>query len=219
MKKKFFTLAFRATKGLLLLVLLLQVRAVRAQTAEAQQLLINVEKLSQLKGILENMYEGYQVLQQGYHAVRDIAEGNFSLHKTFLDALLEVSPAVRKYHRVADIGKRQYALVQDYREAWRHFKYHPSFTSAEIEYIDGVYRQLIQKSLQSLDKLVLILTAGALRMADGERLAEIDKIDAEVKAQASFLKAFNASTEGLARQRAREAAELKQYKKWYSSPQ
>src|SRR5215204_4367678 len=75
----------------------------RAQTAEAEQLLLNWEKLIQFKAILENMYDGYTILEQGYDAVRDLTEGNFSLHRNFLDGLLKVSPTVRNYRRVADI--------------------------------------------------------------------------------------------------------------------
>ena len=68
---------------------------VSAQSQEVQQLLLNVEKLAQFKKILQNMKQGYQVLHKGYTTIRNLSQGNFSLHKTFLDALFEVSPAVR----------------------------------------------------------------------------------------------------------------------------
>ncbi|MFX9630904.1 hypothetical protein ABTO69_20345, partial [Acinetobacter baumannii] len=57
----------------------------KAQSDEVQQLLLNVEKLAQFKKILQNMYDGYKLLHKGYTAVKNISEGNFSLHKTFLD--------------------------------------------------------------------------------------------------------------------------------------
>src|ERR1700730_18790216 len=76
---------------------------VKAQTQEAQQLLLNWEKLTQLKSVLKNMYEGYRIVSKGYNTIKDISQGNFTLHQVFLDGLLEVSPAVRKYKRVFDI--------------------------------------------------------------------------------------------------------------------
>src|SRR5690242_1627765 len=75
----------------------------RAQSAEVEQLLLDIDKLTQFKKILQNMYDGYKVLYSGYTNIKDISQGNFSLHKNFLDALLEVSPAVKNYKRIADI--------------------------------------------------------------------------------------------------------------------
>ncbi|MFK4985512.1 hypothetical protein ACI4B7_27170, partial [Klebsiella pneumoniae] len=72
-----------------------------AQSDEVQQLLLNIEKLAQFKKILKNMKNGYQIIFKGYTAVKDISQGNFNLHKTFLDGLMQVSPAVKKYKRIA----------------------------------------------------------------------------------------------------------------------
>ena len=69
----------------------------KAQSDEVQQLLLNIEKLAQFKKILKNMKNGYQIIFKGYTAVKDISQGNFNLHKTFLDGLMQVSPAVKKY--------------------------------------------------------------------------------------------------------------------------
>jgi uncharacterized protein (UPF0297 family) len=189
-----------------------------AQADEAQQLLLNVEKLAQLKKILQNMYEGYQVLEKGYNTIRDISEGNFSLHQHFLDALLEVSPAVRNYSRIAEIGKRQVALVQHCRKALDHFKHQPTLNKEEIAYLDQVYQNLVRKSIRNLDNLLLIVSSGQLRMDDGERLAAIDRIHKEITEQGAFLNHINNTTALLVTQRKREQAEGGQLKKWYRLP-
>ena len=74
-----------------------------AQKDEIAQLLLNVEKLAQFEQILSDMKKGYEILSGGYNTIKDLSQGNFSLHKTFLDALMEVSPTVKNYKRVADI--------------------------------------------------------------------------------------------------------------------
>ncbi|HUQ67577.1 MAG TPA: hypothetical protein VM101_15550, partial [Flavitalea sp.] len=51
-----------------------------SQSDEAQQLLLNVEKLTQLKKILNDMYKGYKIVSKGYNTIKDISEGNFDLH-------------------------------------------------------------------------------------------------------------------------------------------
>ncbi len=73
-----------------------------AQSTEVQQLLLNIEKLSQLKKILSNMKKGYEIVSNGYNTIKDISKGNFNLHQDFLDGLLQISPTVRKYKRIAE---------------------------------------------------------------------------------------------------------------------
>ena len=82
---------------ILLIPLLLTTTPTRAQSTSdlIQQLLLDVQKLDQLKTILQDMYKGYEIVNQGYTDIKNIASGNFNLHKLFLDGLLAVSPAVR----------------------------------------------------------------------------------------------------------------------------
>lgn len=181
----------------------------KAQSDEAQQLLLNWEKLIQFKKILQNMYDGYKILNKGYTAVKDISEGNFNLHKGFLDALLEVSPAVRKYKRIGDIISYQIRIVKDYKSAFAQFKDDKQFTAQEIEYLGKVYSNLLGQSLKSLEELYMVVTAGELRMSDDERLQAIDHIYETIVDQFSFLKEFNNNTAMLSLQRKSEETEVK----------
>jgi hypothetical protein len=179
-----------------------------AQSQEAQQLLLNWEKLTQFKKILQNMKDGYQVLHKGYTAIKNISEGNFSLHKTFLDALLEVSPVVRKYKRISDIINYQLRIVKNYKAAFNEFNSNGAFSSEEIAYLGKVYKNLLDASLKNIEELTLVITAGKLRMSDDERLQAIDRIYASIEDQYSFLKAFNNNTAVLALQRKTEKADI-----------
>lgn len=191
-----------------LLSMLVKPLQATAQSEEAQQLLLNVEKLAQFKKILQNMYDGYKILYRGYTAVKDISEGNFNLHKTFLDGLLEVSPVVKKYKRIADIINYQLRIAKEYKAAFTRFKDDGQFTPQEIEYISKVYGNLLKESLKSLDELWMVITAGKLRMSDDERLQAIDRIYSVVEDQFSFLKEFTNNTALLALQRKAESAEI-----------
>lgn len=185
----------------------------RAQSFEVQQLLLNVEKLSQFKKILQNMYDGYKVLHAGYTTIRDISQGSFHLHKTFLDALLEVSPAVRNYKRVKDIIMYQSRIIADYKAAFNEFKAGGNFTYEEIDYFGNVYTNLLKESGERIEELLLVITAGKLRMSDEERLAAIDRIYASVEEQFTFLKNFNSNTALLALQRKHQKADIELSKK------
>jgi hypothetical protein len=172
-----------------------------AQSYETQQLILDVEKLAQLKQILTDLKEGYQLLDAGYSAVRDVSEGNFNLHKAFLDALLAVSPAVKNYQRVADIIRLQAALVSNYQAAWGQIQHDGRFQPAEIALIGQVYSGLFAQSVRGLGDLLTVLTAGAIRASDAERLAEIDEIYRGMLDQSAFLDRFNNTTGLLSLQR------------------
>lgn len=179
-----------------------------AQWQEIQQLLLNVEKLTQFRQILQDMYDGWKVINKGYTTIKDISSGNFSLHKTFLDGLMEVSPVVRRYKRISDIIHYQVLIVKRYKAAFNQFKEDNVFTIPEIEYMDKVYSHLFNESLKNVDELFLVITAGQLRMSDDERLKAIDKIYERIQDQFSFLEDFNSSTAYLSLQRKREQAEV-----------
>ena len=182
--------------------------AAHSQAQEIEQLLLNWEKLSQLKAILKNMYKGYEVISKGYTTVKDISQGNFKLHELFFDKLLEISPAVKKYRRIADIIQYQVRIVRDYKRAFDYFKNSGRFSIEEIQYMGRVYGNLFGESLRSLDELLIVITAKAARMSDEERLSAIDRIYAEMLDKFSFLTSFNNSTRILVAQRVKEQAEV-----------
>lgn len=187
----------------------------RTQTQEVMQLLLNVEKLSQLKSILTDMKKGYEIVSRGYNAVRDISQGNFSLHETFIDGLMLVSPEVKKYHRVADIVRYQSAIVSEYKSAFGRFKASGTFSPEEISYLGNVYGQLTRQSVDNLDELLMVITASQLRMSDEERLQAIDRIFADTEDKLVFLRDFNRQTSVLNLQRKKEKTEIENLQKIY----
>ncbi|MFP9097774.1 TerB family tellurite resistance protein [Flavobacterium sp. RHBU_24] len=180
-----------------------------AQGQELRQLALNIEKLSQFRSILKDMKKGYEILTKGYNTVKDLTEGNFSLHKTFLDNLLQVSPSVRNYKRVADIIGCQVDLMKELNTHRVRLSGSGLFNSLEISYFNRVYENLVANSLKDLDELTAVLTAGELRMSDEERLQVIDRIYASVQDKLMFLRDFNADTSILALQRAKETNDIK----------
>lgn len=177
----------------------------KAQSAEIQQLILNIEKLSQFKKILSDMKKGYDMLSGGYKAVKDMSEGNFSLHKTFLDALMQVSPVVKNYKRVGDIIEFQLALMKESRNGIDRIIRNERFSAQEIQYFEKVYSNLIRESLRNIDELTSIVTADRLRMSDDERLEAIDKIYEDMQQKVLFLRDFNGSASVLALQRSKES--------------
>lgn len=176
----------------------------KAQSAELQQLLLDIQKLSQFKSILTDMYKGYQVLSSGYETIKNISQGNFSLHQVFLDGLMLVSPAVANYKRIPDIINDQLNIVKEYKLAFAIYKQDKHFLPDEIIYLGQVYGNLFNQSLNDLNALIMVITANQTRMSDAERISSIDRIYAGMEDKLTFLRYFNNKTTMLAVQRAKE---------------
>lgn len=187
----------------------LPVQKASAQATEVTQLLLNIEKLRQFREILKQMKQGYEILTGGYNTVINIAQGNFKIHKAFLDGLLVVSPAVKNYQRVAGIIDYQIMLVKEYRVALSRFRQDGSFSDEELAYIAGIYDNLLNQSLRNLDELAGVITAGKMRMSDDERLKAIDRIFEDMENKLVFLRHFNNHTSVLSLQRAKEKSDVK----------
>lgn len=189
---------------------------VKAQADDIEQLILDYEKLEQLKNILNEMYKGYQILSNGYETVRSIAEGNYNLHEIFLDGLYLVNPAVRNYKRIPLIINYQVFLTNEYKRAYNKFKSDPNLNAHEINYLESVYSYLISQSLRNIEELTMIITASKLRMSDDERLRAIDRIYYDMGGKVSFIRYFNNSTQLLLMQRSRKMSEVISIQRLYN---
>lgn len=181
----------------------------------AAQLALDIQKLQQMKLILQDMYQAYTILDKGYTDIQNIVRGNFNLHKAFLDGLLAVSPAVRNYQRVVDIINTEYTIVSEYKAAYGQFSGGGHFTIQELDYMNTVYTNLFNRSLTCLNELVMVITADQLRVSDAERLQAIDRVYGDITGQLRLLREFDNSVSVQAVQRAREAGDIGTLKSMY----
>lgn len=180
-----------------------------------EQLALDYQKLSGLKQILSQLHTNYRVLAKGYDAVKGASQGNFDLHKAFLDGLLLVSPAVRRYPRVQDIIRDQSLLLTQYHAAWNIFRAEGHFSPAELDDMLGVYNGLVSASLKALSDLAMVLSDNQMRMNDAERLAAIDRIYTDSRSRLDFLYSFNDHNYRLALGRSREDEDRQALKTLY----
>lgn len=186
-----------------------------SQAAEAQQLLLNIEKLAQFKAILNQLYNSYKVLETGYNKVKDFTSGNFKLHQVFLDGLYLVNPEIRKYYRIPEIISDQLKIVKSYKNFISMYKPSVLFRTDEITYMSKVFASLLEESISNLDELILVITSSKLRMSDEERLSRIDKVHKTMRSKVEFIKTFNQENKILALQRWKLKVELQSMEKLY----
>lgn len=186
-----------------------------AQGQEMQQLLLDIEKLTQMKSILSDMKTGYQIYQQGYGTISSLSKGNFNLHNSYITGLMAVNPAVRKYGRVAEIISMQASLVSEYKRHSKLFQQSGSFSVTELSYMRDVYDRLVSESLDNLEELANVVTANKLRMSDAERIRAIDRLYATCSDKLQFLRSFNNQGISLSLQRSKDAADVRMLKQLY----
>lgn len=182
--------------------------SIQAQAHELQQLILNIQKLNQFRATLAQLKEGYEILEGGYNRIKNIAEGNFQLHKLFLDGLLAVSPTVRNYEKVAQIITLQIELVKTTRSSLQGFRVSQLFSDKELAYIEQVFAGLVEGSLKNLDGLLLVVTANQLRMNTAERLEAIDRLHASMTDQVRFSRYFTQKAGLLGQQRSKDLYQL-----------
>jgi len=186
-----------------------------AQVQEMQQLILDIEKLTQMKGILSDMKTGYQIYQQGYGTISNLSKGNFDLHNVFITGLLSVSPAVKNYGRIAEILANEASLISEYKRESNLFQQSGSFSVSELSYISDVYTRLVSETLDNVEELTNIITANKLRMSDAERLKAIDRLYATSSDKLQFLRSFNNQGVALSLQRSKDAADTQTLKQLY----
>ncbi len=163
----------------MLVLVLILTYSLSAQVSETKQLSADIEKLVQLKLILDNMIKGYSILSKGYNAINDISKSNFSLHKEYLDALWTVSASVANDKRITLIIANQSKIVAAYADAVKLLSA-ARFSSSDQKAICTQYLDLLDQSVSAIEELYMVIHTGKLRMSDAERLSAIGEIDGDM---------------------------------------
>jgi hypothetical protein len=186
-----------------------------AQAQEMQQLLLDIEKLTQMKSILSDMKTGYQIYQQGYGSISSLSKGNFDLHNIYITGLMAVSPEVRNYGRISEIITMQASLISEYKQHSKLFQQSGSFSFSELSYISNVYERLVSEILDNIEELTNVLTANKLRMSDAERIKVIDRLYETSSDKLQFLRSFDNQGVSLSLKRSKDAADTQTLKQLY----
>lgn len=155
--------------------------------------------------------KGYELVDNGLQAVRDITSGEFSLHHAFISSLKQVSPAVRNDLRVAEIISMQLSVLR-LSGSWGD---HELLSSGNRAYISGIRSDVRERCLDVLEELLLVVTAGKAEMGDQERLRRIGVMYGLMQAHYGFARGFTAEVNLLVRSRERELLELEQMEGQY----
>ncbi len=151
----------------------------KGQSVEMKQLLLNIEKLAQMKAHYQTILQGYRTLENGYRQVNDLVKGNFLLHQEYLDGLWAVRPSVRQYGRIQMIVQRHRKMVDEYQIVLQQMQSARLLKTEEFKRLKSSMAAVVNRSNGLLDDMMLVLTPGRLRMNDEERIGLINRVDGE----------------------------------------
>lgn len=147
-----------------------------AQTQELEQLKINLEKLAQMRLMLTQAKQGYQLLERRYNGIRDAAKGNFDLHQQKLNDLLVVSQMVRHSPSLVDFQQHRIAARQEITNWLQQIKRFHFFQVSELAKMEAVFNERLTAMQVLYEEAQLVLRPGSLRMSDAERLQILENI-------------------------------------------
>lgn len=140
------------------------------------------------------------------------------LYAHYFDELARVKSLLTSYHQVQAIVATQTRLVQQYQRAYALFKADDHFTPKEILQMGKVYSGLLERSVQQLDALLLVIRSFATSMTDAQRLHTIQSVHTALSETYADLVAFNQQNILLRLQRASDQLDIEQVKKIYGLP-
>ena len=150
------------------------------QSQAIEQLALDLEKLAQMKAMLNSMYHEYATLTTGYNTITGLAKGNYDLHRSYLDGLFAVHSSVKKDSHIETILSNYSLVGTESSKAYAGFVKSMILSSAELVSIKLSLNSIQSSCNTKMDALQKVLTPGLLRMSDAERIAAIDRIDHDV---------------------------------------
>lgn len=200
----------------LTLMVLLSYPDVRAQTfgeffnQKKTQKRYLLEQIAALQVYLEYAKKGYELVGSGLQTVRDIKNGEFSLHNLFISSLKKVSPFVRNNAKVAEIVACQLGVMRafDIRDK-------DLLPVSSQLYMLQVKGHLLDECFKDLEELLLVVTAGKVEMSDAQRLERLDKVYRSMSNKYAFARDFSAQVKLLISGKINEQESINYLKKLY----
>lgn len=169
-----------------------------------------LQQIAALQVYIGYAKKGYDIVGSGIHAVRDISNGEFGLHRNFFASLASVNPNIKNSAAVAEIingGLAITAVVKNWTAT--------GLNKEDLAYIALVRADLLAECAADLEDLLLVITAGKLEMKDDERLNRLETLRLSMQDKYDFSLYFTGELRLLGRNRIREQQSIDQVRRWY----
>ena len=171
-----------------------------------------LEQIMAYQHYLAYLKKGYAIGKVGTGQINTSEEGSLQQEAERQRRLETVSPAVRRYPKVASILSLLQAIFPLSQKSKNQATTAAVLSLSEASYIRQVFDNLLQACEGSGKELSDLLTNGKFQLTDAERLERIDRLYADVQVKYTFAVSFSQEAGVLRLSRYREAAELQNQK-------
>jgi len=168
-----------------------------------------IQQIAALKVYLEYLKKGYMIVDKGLTTIGDIKDGTFTMDKDYVNSLKQVSPVVKNSPKLNEVIAYQNSIRKDLYKLVLESRKDENLSSDEVEYIEEVYKNMLEECEASIDELIVITTSGEAEMKDDERLLRLDKVHDDMQDKYAFTQDFISSTRLLCVGRAKEKNQIK----------
>jgi hypothetical protein len=153
-------------------------------------LTVMTEQMAKFEVTLQELKQGYNIVQKGLSTIGQIKQGDYDLHNLFFTSLQTVSPQVKGYVKIADILAMETQILSGIKRTTAQLTGTTLFSGPELTYVSAVLSNLGTLVGKDITELTDVVTDGDFQMTDDQRLARIDKLYKEVTDKYAFFQSF-----------------------------
>lgn len=170
-----------------------------------------LQQIAALQLYLGYAQKGYELAGSGLGLVRDIRNGEFSLHQAFISSLKRVSPLIGNHTKVREIIACQLGIIR----VFSGIRDKERLPVSSRQYVSEVKNHLFEQCLKDLGELLLVVSSGKVEMNEAQRLERLEKIYSALVDKYAFARDFVLQVEGLISGRIKEQEAMGDLRKLY----
>jgi hypothetical protein len=205
---------FGKTRIVFFIALLALATCLPVEKSEAQDLITTMtEQLAKLELDLQEIKQGYAIVQKGLNTISAIKKGDFDLHSLFFNSLMNVNPSIKNWGKVADIIAMQVQLLFGCKSSLSQITASGNFSTIDLQYLSSVYTSLATLTSEEIDELTGLVSDGNWQMTDDDRMSRIDQLFNSVSEKYNFLRSFSSCVMAESNLRTHRNTDLQNLKK------
>lgn len=185
-------------------------KAIKAIDLKIQRMQNETIWLQNTQKAIEN-----KMSQLKLEAISGWVEKQKTLYADYFEELWKVKASLTNYYRVKEIIAKQIQIVNEVKNATAVVKSDKHFTPQELHYMHIIYKGILDKSLQNLESIFLVLDAYVTRMTDSERLEIINNVSDRLEQNLIDLRQFNHQNIMLSMHRAKDKQSIDVVRRLY----
>ncbi|MCX2479348.1 conjugal transfer protein TraI [Pedobacter sp. MC2016-15] len=185
-------------------------KVIKAVDLKVQRLQNETIWLQNAQKVIENQLSKFKLDE-----ISDWTQRQKTLYAGYYDELVKVKALISTYNRIKILAQTQSAIIQEYKWAISLFKKDKHFKPEELEYMERVYRGILDASVRNLDQVFVVTNSFKTQMSDAKRLELLNIAADQMEQNYADLKQFNNQNITLSIQRSKSNFELQTLKEMY----